>query len=366
MMSNIKTVAIYLPQFHPVPENDEWWGPGFTEWTNVKKSKPLYKGHNQPKIPHSSVGYYDLGEPDVMVKQAALAKEHGIYGFAFYHYWFNGKRLLDLPMDNLLKNNKPDFPFCLFWANETWSRRWLGEEKEILIKQTYSEEDDNNHIDWLIKVFSDKRYIKVGNKPVFIIYRPLDFPDIRKTLSVFTEKCLYSGLEKPYFIASNSHAGDIDLTKYGFENILNFEPQLGVLPGFMDDRKSLKKLISNIKLGVFNSKLKLFDYSKAKELMLNRNFLYSYLPCSFVAWDNTPRRGKNGIVLKNSDPAIFKKYFAKSVNALIKMNFKEEENFIFINAWNEWAEGNCLEPDIKYDFQYLEAVKEVIESEVNE
>jgi len=365
-MKNLRPIAIYLPQYHPIPENDRWWGKGFTEWTNVKKSKPLYKGHNQPNIPHHSIGYYNLSDPEVLVKQALLAKEFGIYGFAFYHYWFNGKQLLNLPVDNFLEYKMPDFPFCLFWANETWSRRWLGEEKEILIKQTYSEADDCNHINWLVKVFKDQRYLKVGNRPVFIIYRPLDFPDITRTLNLFTDRCKNSELEKPYFIASNSHNGNIDLRNLGFDNILNFEPQLGVLPDFMDDRKRLKKLLRNIRLSVFNSKLKIYDYSEAKELMLNRDISYPYFPCSFVNWDNTPRRAINGIVIKNNSPVIFKKYFKKSIELLKKMNFKDDENFIFINSWNEWAEGNYLEPDIKNGYQYLEAVKETLALPINE
>jgi hypothetical protein len=362
-MTKIRAIAIYLPQYHTIPENDQWWGRGFTEWTNVKKSKPLFKGHNQPNKPHESLGYYDLKDPDVLLSQTSLAKEYGISGFAFYHYWFNGKRLLNLPIDNMLKSDKPNFPFCLFWANETWSRRWLGEEKEVLIKQTYSEEDDFNHINWLIKVFKDHRYIKVNNRPIFIIYRPLDFPDIIRTLNLFNTSCINSGIEKPYFIASNSHAGNIDLRDLGFDNILNFEPQLSVLPDFMDDKRGIKKFLRNIKMGVFNSKLKLYDYSDAKNRMLNRKFHYPHLPCPCVRWDNTPRRGTNGIVFKNNEPVIFKKFFAESIETLKSMNFKSEENIIFINAWNEWAEGNYLEPDDKFEWKYLKVVKEVLESE---
>jgi hypothetical protein len=365
-MGKIRPIAIYLPQYHPIPENDEWWGKGFTEWTNVRKSKPLFNSHNQPRIPHSLVGYYDLSDPNVMIRQASLASEYGIYGFAFYHYWFNGKQLLELPVNNMLNSGKPDFPFCLFWANETWSRRWLGEEKEILIKQTYSEEDDLNHIKWLIRAFKDNRYIKINNRPVFIIYRPFDFPDIRKTLLTFSNECLKEGIEKPYFISSNSHAGDIDMRAYGFDCILNFEPQLGILPDFMNDRKSFRKLLRNMKLGVLSSKLKLYDYSESKEKMSNRLFPYPYFPCSCISWDNSPRRGRNGIILKNNTPEIFKKYFRKSVKKLQEMNLGDEEKFIFINAWNEWAEGNYLEPDDKYGFEYLEAIKEVLLSEARE
>ena len=199
----IRPIAIYLPQFHPIPENDEWWGKGFTEWTNVTKAKPMFKGHHQPKLP-GDLGFYDLRLPGIMEQQAELARAHGIFGFCFYHYWFNGKRLLNTPVDNMLSSGKPDFPFMLCWANETWSRRWLGEEKEILIKQTYSEEDDHLHAQWLCeKPFSDSRYIKVNGRPVFIIYRPSDLPDYQKTLLIIKETALKAGLKEPYIIGSN-------------------------------------------------------------------------------------------------------------------------------------------------------------------
>jgi hypothetical protein len=361
-MQKIRTIAIYLPQFHSIPENDEWWGKGFTEWTNVMKSVPLFRGHKQPNSPHQSIGYYDLASPDVIVKQAYMAQEYGINGFAFYHYWFKGKQLLELPVNNILKSGVPDFPFCLFWANETWSKRWLGEEKEILIKQTYSEEDDAHHIKWLIGAFKDSRYIKINDRPVFIIYRPFDIPDIRKTLSFFASECLKEGIERPYFISSNSHTGDVDLREYGFDGIMNFEPQLGVLNGYLNDKVSLKKLLRNLKLGVISSKLKIYNYSLAKKRMSGRTFSYPFYPCACVRWDNSPRRGRNGIILKNSNPMLFRRYFIESVRKLKEMNFTDEENLIFINAWNEWAEGNYLEPDNAFGFKYLEAVKEVLES----
>ena len=201
---DIKPIAFYLPQFHTIPENDEWWGKGFTEWTNVKKAKPLFDGHDQPKIPFGSE-YYDLSDPDVMNKQAQLAKEHGIYGFCFYHYWFKGKRLLEKPVDDLLVSGKPDFPFCLCWANETWSKRWLGEEKDILQKQEYSDEDDVDHVRWLVEVFTDERYIKINERPLFLIYKPKDLPSPEKIISIFKDRCNRSGLNAPYLIGVNSH-----------------------------------------------------------------------------------------------------------------------------------------------------------------
>jgi hypothetical protein len=363
-MKKIRPIAIYLPQFHPIPENDAAWGEGFTEWTNVKKAKPLYFGHCQPHKPHPSISYYDLSDPEVLAGQAELAKKYGIEGFAFYHYWFNGKRLLNLPIDNMLATGTPDFPFYLIWANETWSRRWLGQEEEIIIKQTYSAEDDLIHMRWLINVFADPRYIRINNRPVFIIYRPFDLPDISGFLKTFKNECREAGMQEPYFIASNSHAGRKDPRKSGFDAVMNFEPQLSVAPYYLDDKPSVVKFKNNLKRGILSARLKVYDYSTVKEQMQNRSLAYPYFPCSFVNWDNSPRRGVDGIIFKNGSPQLFRKYLLESLKKFAGMGFSEDENLVMINAWNEWAEGNYLEPDEKFGFDYLEVLKEVID-EVN-
>lgn len=364
-MKKIRIIAIYLPQFHPIPENNKWWGKGFTEWTNVAKAKSLFKQHYQPQLP-ADLGFYDLRLEETRIAQAELARLYGIYGFAYYHYWFNGKRLLNEPLDAIIDSNLPDFPFCLFWANESWSRRWLGEERDILIKQTYSEEDDYQHINWLVNIFKDKRYIKIYGRPVFIFYHPTKLPDIKKTLKVFRSECRKNNIENPYLIASNSITGLLDLREFGFDAILNFEPRLGVLPYFLSDKRSIRKLWNNLKYGTIDSKLKIYDYSKAHDKMLNTDLPYPYLPCTFVNWDNTPRRGRNGIILHNSSPEKFCYFFSENCNRFKQMNFSEEENLVFINAWNEWAEGNYLEPSDKYKLSYLEALKETINQFNNE
>lgn len=364
-MQSIRTIAIYLPQFHPIPENDLWWGKGFTEWTNVAKARPLFRGHYQPQLP-TDLGYYDLRVNETRIAQAELAQTYGISGFAYYHYWFSGRRLLNEPFDSVLKSGVPDFPFCLFWANETWSRRWLGEEKDILIRQSYSEQDDKAHINWLITAFRDRRYLRINNRPVFIIYHPTMLPDIAKTIEIFRTECLKSNIENPYLIGSNSITGAMDLREAGFDNILNFEPRLGVLPYFLSDRISLRKLLNNMKFGILSSRLKIYDYSMAHDRMINTKLPYPYFPCTFVNWDNSPRRGRNGIIIHNSSPEKFGFYFHQSINRLKEMNFSEEENLVFINAWNEWAEGNYLEPNDKYKSLYLEALKSAITSFNNE
>jgi hypothetical protein len=354
----IKPIAIYLPQFHPIPENDEWWGKGFTEWTNVTKAKPRFKGHYQPHLP-ADLGFYDLRLEETRLAQEALAKEYGIYGFCYYHYWFNGKRILQEPLDRKLKNTEEDFPFMLCWANETWSKRWLGEEKEILIEQQYSFEDDLEHIKWLIPIFQDPRYIKVNERPVFVFYRPTAMPDIAKTLQIFKDECQRQGVNPPYFMASNSHSIS-DLSQLGFDDVLNFQPQLGVLNNAFDDKKNVHKFIANIKLGIFSATLKVYDYRKAKQLM-KKKFNYKYSPCVFVGWDNTARRNEKGIIIKGQNITDFSQDLNDEINALIEQNRPDEENFLFINAWNEWAEGNHLEPCIKHGYDFLKALKNKFE-----
>lgn len=352
---SLRAIAIYLPQFHPTPENDEWWGKGFTEWTNVAKARPLFKGHYQPRLP-ADLGFCDLRLADTREAQAALAKAYGIEGFCYYHYWFHGKRLLERPFNDVLATSKPDFPFMLFWANETWSRRWLGEEKEVLMKQTYSDADDVDHITWLCdNAFCDKRYITVSGRPVFIIYRPHDLPDYRKTIATFKRIALAKGMREPYVVGSNSHTSALE----GFDHIINFEPQLSLLPNAFVDGGSVRKAVRNLTMRIASTDLKIYDYAKVKNVMRARRFNYEYLPCVFVGWDNTARRGRNGIIIDGQNKADFKASLVSAKRLVQK--YPLEERFVFINAWNEWAEGNHLEPCAKYGQSFLEAVHEVVE-----
>jgi lipopolysaccharide biosynthesis protein len=354
-MSSIKPIAIYLPQFHPFEQNDEWWGKGFTEWTNVTKAKPLYKDHYQPRLP-ADLGLYDLRVEQTRIEQAAMAKAYGIYGFCYYHYWFSGTRLMHRPIDEMLKSKKPDFPFMFCWANETWSRRWLGEEKEILIKQEYSEADDHAHATWLCEnAFNDSRYITIYGRPAFAIYRPHDLPDYKKTIATIKKIAVSKGLPEPFFIGSNSHTQQLD----GFDQVLNFEPQLSLLPNAFNDASTLKKLSGNFQHKAWSAKLKIYDYAKAKEIMAARKIPYKSLPCVFVGWDNTARRGSNGIIIANQDKGVFKKSLERG-KEMVKDNDAEEQ-IVFINAWNEWAEGNHLEPCSKFGHQFLDAVREVFQ-----
>ncbi len=353
-MGQVRLVAFYLPQFHPIPENDQWWGMGFTEWTNVAKARPLFRNHYQPRLP-GELGFYDLRLPETRIAQADLAREYGIEGFCYWHYWFEGRRLLERPFNEVLTSGQPDFPFCLAWANETWSRRWLGEERDILLKQSYSDADDIRHSQWLVAAFADTRYMTVNGRAVFLIYRPLDLPQPRRTVERIRRQALKSGLADPYLVGVDAHCPGVDCRELGFDATLAFEPQLGALPDFAHDRGTIGKLKRNLKLGVASPTLKIYDYAFARSEMANERRVWPIHPCLFVGWDNTPRRGRNGIVMVDSTPLQFE---ASLLELIERVQPKPlEERFVFLNAWNEWAEGNHLEPDLKYGRGFLEAVR---------
>lgn len=355
---DLRYIALYLPQFHPIKENNEWWGEGFTEWTNVTKAKPLFKGHQQPILP-ADLGFYDLRLEQTRIEQAEMAKEYGIDGFCYYHYWFHGKKLIERPATEMLKSKKPDFPYCFCWANETWSRRWIGDEQEVLIKQEYSTEDDQNHANYLCDFFLDERYIKVDGRPVFVIYRPGDLPSATQTIETLKNTAISKGLKEPFIVASNSHLWDNDqLLGYGFDAILNFRPQLGILPYANNDEFEWGRLKRNLKkYRLFDGKIKVFDYQEAVEIMqiIEPENFDKIIPCAFVGWDNTARRGEKGIVMLDNKPEYFEKELLRITEKL--KNSNSNSNLLFINAWNEWAEGNKLEPDQLMGKQHLDIIK---------
>ena len=329
-----RVLAFYLPQFHPIPENDEWWGKGFTEWTNVSKAEPLFPGHEQPQVP-ADLGYYDLRVPETRLAQADLARAHGIEAFCYWHYWFDGERFLDRPFAEVLASGEPDFPFCLAWANETWSRRWLGEEKEILRKQTYSPGDAERHARWLVTAFADHRYLRVDGRPVFLVYRPLDLPDPLEVTGAIRAECRRAGVADPYLLGMSSHAVS-DMRPLGFDANVEFEPQLGVLPDPLADG------------------LKIYDYVAARKKMVHGKGGFPAHPCVMVSWDNTPRRGEHGIVFTGSSPAAFERALRETIQSVEHQPL--EQRLVFVNAWNEWAEGNHLEPCLRHGRGWLDAV----------
>lgn len=356
----IKPIAIYLPQFHPIPENDQWWGKGFTEWTNVTKAKPLFKGHYQPQLP-ADLGFYDLRLEEARLAQESLAKEHGIYGFCYYHYWFNGKRILNEPVDRKLKNIKEDFPFIFCWANENWTRRWDGMDQSILLKQEYSFQDDVEHINFLIEnIFSDPRYIKIDGKPFFVIYRPSLFPNISKTLDIWNTEVIKKGFPGIYVAYVQNFGYKPNPEDIGFDAAIEFQPDVFDLSRSLYSKGDLLTRLLN-KLKIKKSPFvenQVISYDKyVDHALLKKAHNYKYYPCVTPGWDNSARK-KKAFILHDSTPTTYEIWLNETIKKFEA--FSPEENFIFINAWNEWAEGNHLEPDSKWGNEYLKSTKRAI------
>ncbi|PVX46617.1 glycosyl transferase family WbsX [Flavobacterium sp. 103] len=361
MPNKIKPIAIYLPQFHPIPENDAWWGKGFTEWTNVVKAKPRFEGHYQPHLP-ADLGFYDLRLEEARLAQEQVAKAYGIHGFCYYHYWFNGKRLLHEPLDRKLKNPKEDLPFMMCWANENWTRRWDGEENEVLMHQEYNFEDDKIHFEFLCKTyFDDERYIKHEGKPVFLVYRPKLFKDINKTLEIWRSIARKEGIGEMHLGYMQSWGVTEDPLNMGFDFAVEFQPN------FPKTKKNKKTVFKRVLAKIFKSINlqkreiekeidRVFDYSEFVEIQKRKIFKKNVSPCLIPMWDNSSRRKKNAFIFTNSTPELYGSWLNYIIN-----NFPwniNKEKFLFINAWNEWAEGNHLEPCQKWGRKYLEITKE--------
>ncbi|WP_320035341.1 glycoside hydrolase family 99-like domain-containing protein [Halarcobacter sp.] len=337
-----RVIAFYLPQFHPIPENNQWWGKGFTEWTNVGKAKPLYEGHKQPKVP-ADLGYYDLRLNESRIEQAELAKQYGIEAFCYWHYWFGkGKQLLEKPFKEVLKVKKPDISFCLGWANQTWSGVWHGSPNRILIEQTYPGlEDYKEHFYSLLDAFKDKRYMKINEKLVFLIYNPIDIPNALEFTNYWQTLAKKEGLKGFHFIAHFSKKTE----KYGCQSCVEGAPF-----ATMEAQELEVQKINNIQKPTVYSYKSLVQYSKNYKLGENE------YPLVMPNWDNTPRCGSSGIVLDGSTPKLFKEIVDNAIEKITQKYSKDEEKIIFLKAWNEWAEGNYMEPDLEYGHQYLEVL----------
>ncbi|MEI6682311.1 MAG: glycoside hydrolase family 99-like domain-containing protein [Bacteroidota bacterium] len=357
-MDDVRLIAFYLPQYHPIPENDEWWGRGFTEWTNVTTAKPLFPGHYQPHLP-ADLGFYDLRLAEVREQQASLAKAYGIYGFCYYYYYFNGKRLLNRPLDEVLATGKPDFPFCVCWANENWTRNWDGYNQDILIEQNHSPEDDLEFIMQLIPCLTDKRYIRVGNRLLLLVYRAELFPDPVKTAALWRQTVWEQAGEELFLCAVNSHDKTVDPRAIGFDGVVQFP--FDYTPGCIVDN-SMFAAAHGIKVEDIRDNL-LLDYPAVVEHFAGMPKPdFPFFRGVFPSWDNTPRRRKSGTVFHNSSPELYK-LFLKSVIGLTREEHFGDERLVFINAWNEWAEGAHLEPDRKYGMQFLEATRDALSGE---
>lgn len=351
--SAVRVIAYYLPQFHPIPENDAWWGKGFTEWTNVAKARPLFRGHEQPKLP-SDLGFYDLRVPEVREQQAELARQYGVEGFCFWHYWFNGKRLLNRPIDEIRASGRPDFPFCIGWANESWTRRWTGEEKEVLLAQSYSSEDDVAHARWLAELFADPRYIRLDGRPLFILYRPPSLPEPKRTTDAIRAESIRLGLPEPFIIGRDTHNPWSDMRPYGCDITEHAAPSLSALPRAFDPT-TYHDLARNVRLGVVDRGLKIFDYEEGCRLMEAKRPKHPHIRCFFTGWDNTPRRAEKAIILKNATPDAFGRRLRVVLDSL--RDEPSNRRLLFINAWNEWAEGMVLEPSQQHGHGFLKALQ---------
>lgn len=352
MTKLFRAIAFYLPQYHPIPENNVWWGKGFTEWTNTAKAKPLFPGHYQPHVP-ADLGFYDLRVPESRIAQAEMAREYGIEGFCYYHYWFTGKRLLDRPFKEVLASGDPDFPFCLCWANQTWSGIWHGAPNRILIEQAYpGYQDHMKHFQTLLEAFEDPRYITVDGKPLFLIYRPQELPDANGVLDFWRDLAIKNGLKGIYFVGvkyeksvPNNHNFDAFVTQ-------RLKPALSRITRF-------QKVL--LRLAHINQKVRGWPNIYSYEDFVNEGFDEEFLaqdiyPQVVPNWDNTPRSGANGLVLHGSTPDLFRIHLRKAIRAVESLDV--EHRIIFVKSWNEWAEGNHLEPDIRFGRQYLEVIKD--------
>lgn len=360
MCREVNLIAFYLPQYHPIPENNRWWGEGFTEWNNVVKAKPLFSGHYQPHLP-ADLGFYDLRVPETRQAQVDLAKKYGISGFCYYHYWFHGKRLLERPFNEVLLSGQPDFPFCLCWANENWTRTWDGRDHQILIKQDYSLEDDRRHIQWLLRAFEDPRYIRVDGKPIFLVYRAAQLPDPLRTTSIWRKEASRAGIGDILLFRVESNfmgeRGDPDLI--GFDAAVEFQPDGSYFPQPMR-RGIFWNLLKRLHLSetAFHEN-SIHDYEEFVELMLKKKPChYRRYACVTPSWDNSPRRRKGASIFINSSPSLYYRWLKEVVQNEIELH--TGEHIVFINAWNEWAEGNHLEPDTKFGLSYLDATKKAL------
>jgi lipopolysaccharide biosynthesis protein len=371
MPCKIRPIAIYLPQFHPVRENDEWWGKGFTEWTNVTKAKPLFKGHYQPHLP-TDLGFCDLRVPEVREEQAKMAREYGIHGFCYYHYWFNGKRILERPFQEVFESGSPDFPFMLCWANENWTRTWDGKESNVLLEQNYSAEDYRNHVRSLIPYFKDERYIRIDGKPVFSIYKTQKIPNIQELIDIFRAEARKEGIEL-YLCRFETDSSNKKSYAEGFDAAVEFQPHGGIANYI--DRFWLRKMwrekqmtFENLVISLryrynrlIKSKGLVIDYKKFIKVLSEFKADEGYKRYRGVTpgFDNTARKRSNYFLMKNATPEVFGQWVDQTLSEF--KPFSKEENLFFINAWNEWAEGNHLEPCVKWGRQYLEELKKNID-----
>ena len=374
----VKIIPFYLPQYHTIPLNDKCWGKGFTEWTNVRKAKPLFDGHDQPKIPLDN-NYYNLLDNKTKKWQANIAKKYGIFGFCYYHYWFkNGQKLLEKPAEQMLADKNIDMPFCFCWANENWSKNWDGGNREIIMEQSYGEKDDwEQHFQYLLNFFKDERYITVDGRPLFIIYKPEQVVNVyqmtrymrkRAKEEGFPDLCL--AFQFPSYYSDMYYREDVFDYRIEFEPVYSRNINSLKISGTNKKVTIIRRLFGEDILSVYRKKrlnkiktiweksqsLKMYFYDEMWEIILNVKWEKDFWPGCFVDWDNTPRN-KHGVMFAGFSIEKFASYMRR----LVRRANREKKPLIFINAWNEWGEGAFLEPDEKYGYKKLEAIQKALE-----
>ncbi len=372
---SIKPIALYFPQFHRIQENDAWWGEGFTDWTNVKGGYPLFEGHRQPRVPLNE-DYYDLSDVEIIRRQAALAKEYGLYGFAIYHYWFDGKQLLEKPKELLLEHKEIDIPFCLTWANESWCRRWEGNDKTILQLQTHepTKEKWKEHFDYLLPYFQDARAIRIDGKVLFQIYRPHLVDEVGSMITYWRELAAEQGFEL-YFMAVKSFDFPHNSVLDNFDGVLLFQPAEATnSKQIKGKRVILENLLRHLpekwveRLRSVRTKTQAsyrrYEYKNVADSVLTRDFCYKdkdIFNMAFLEWDNTARYREKATVYHGCTPALFEDFFRKLSKKATP--HQDGSQYVYINAWNEWAEGTYLEPDTDHKYEYLQALKNAVDSD---
>lgn len=378
MKTKARVIAYYLPQFHPTKINDKYWGKGFTEWTNVTKAKPQYRGHYQPQIP-ADLGFYDLRLPEIRQAQADMARENGVEGFMYWNYWFgNGKKILEMPIEELMRTAKPDFPFCVGWANHDWSNKTWQKTKRftkdtVFLKQEYlGKQDYTEYFYYLLPMFRDHRYIKVDEKPLFYVFDPDSCPDMKEFIQLWQHLAEKNGIPGIHFVARADSIGKADeIYKKNFMNEVKARYDRYIDMGFdavssMNFRRAeilatgfFKKIIRNIRRKIFGYALNSHDYMKLTEHYYTDEDKLDYVyPQITPRKDKTPRAGKNALVYTGSTPEKFRIAIKM---ALEKIKDKDDEHkILFLNSWNEWGEGSYMEPDIVWGHQYLDVLREEI------
>ena len=383
-----RLLAYYLPQYHPIPENDEWWGKGFTEWTNVTKAKPLFPGHEQPRLP-ADLGFYDLRVPETRAAQAELARQAGIEGFCYWHYWFAGKRLLERPFLEVVQSGEPDFPFCLGWANQSWTGVWHGAPHHVLIEQTYpGPADHERHFYEVLPAFLDKRYIRVNKKPLMLVFDAEELPDGAKFIEQWQHLAQKNGLPGLHFVAHLPwFLPTYDPWGLGFDAVTvsapmrimtysKYQIEMAKLQWASDNGSTVPGISSQVKalhnafFARARSRLRrwrgrpvqLYEYADAARILLDELEKFGHpekiYPCILTNWDNSPRSGVRGFVLKNSTPEAFRTHVRQTLRRAQVL--PPDNRIVFVKSWNEWAEGNFLEPDRQFGHQRLEVLREEV------